>query len=146
MRSLLLSLLLPSCLTAQEARRLDLHTELGAPTEPIRLVAPGCWNGLILGVPAKPLKPSRQEPAGATVEVWDFAYRESPRREAFTLYLKTLQERLSLAFEQPPPKHQALELGEIMSSDPSHPEQLDLTKVQSMQERFNPPPRATPMR
>jgi hypothetical protein len=80
------------------------------------------------------------------VEVWDFAYRESPRREAFTLYLKTLQERLSLAFEQPPPKHQALELGEIMSSDPSHPEQLDLTKVQSMQERFNPPPRATPMR
>ena len=41
MRSLLFSLLLPSCLTAQEAGKLDLHTDLGAPTDPIRLVAQG---------------------------------------------------------------------------------------------------------
>jgi hypothetical protein len=146
MRRLLSSLLLSSCLTAQEVGKLELHTELGAPTGLIRLVAPGCWDGLILGISSKPKKPSRREPAGATVEVWDLAYRESPRHEAFTLYLKALRERLSVAFELPPPKHQALELNEVMLSDPSHPEQLDLTKVQSMQERFNPPPRATPVR
>ncbi|WP_257314069.1 hypothetical protein [Geothrix fuzhouensis] len=146
MRGLLSSLLLSSCLTAQEVGKLELRTELGVPTEPVHLVMPGCWDGLILGITAKPLKPSRREPAGATVEVWDLAYRESPRHEVFTLYLKALRERLSGAFELPPPTHQALELGEFMSSDPSHPEQLDLTKVQSMQERFNPPPRATPMR
>lgn len=145
MRRVLSGLLLTSCLTAQEVGKLALHAELGAPTEPIRLVAPGCWDGLILGVPAKPLKPSHRESPGATVEVWDLAYRESPRHEVFTLYLKALRERLSAAFELPPPKHQALELGEFMLSDPSHPEQLNLTKVQSMQERFNPPPRATPV-
>ena len=146
MRRLLSSLLLSPCLTAQEVGNLDLHMELGGPTEQIRLVASGCWDGLILGATARPLKPSRREPAGATVEVWDLAYRESPRRETFTLYLKTLRERLSVAFELPPPKHQALELGEFVLSDPSHPEQLGLTKVRSMQERFNPPPRTPPAR
>lgn len=146
MRSLLSSLLLTSCLTAQEAGKLDLHTDLGAPTEQIRLVRAGCWDGLILGVIAKPLKPSRLEAAGATVEVWDLAYRESPRHEVFTIYLKALRERLSAAFELPPPKHQALELGDFVLSDPSHPEQLDLSKVKSMQERFNPPPRVAPVR
>ena len=75
------------------------------------------------------------------MEVWDLAYRESPRREVFSLYLKVLRERLSVAFERLR-RATALELSEMMFSDPSHPEQLDLTKVQSMQDRFNPPPRA----
>ena len=146
MRSLISGLLLSSCLTAQEVGKLEFPTELGTPPEPIRLVVPGCWDGLILGVTAKPLKLSRREPAGATVEVWDLAYRDTPRREAFGLYLRTLKERLSQALALPPPKHQALELSEFVLSDPSHPEQLDLTKVQSMQDRFNPPPRLAPPR
>lgn len=144
MRGLLSSLLLSSCMAAQEVGKLELHTDLGAPPAQIPLVTPGCWDGMILSIASKALKPSRREPTGATVEVWDFAYRESPRREVFTLYLKGLRERLSAAFELPPLKHQALELGEIMLSDPSHPEQLDLTKVRSMQERFNPAPRVAP--
>jgi len=142
MRSLLSSLLLTSWMAAQEAGSLDLHTDLGHnPAAQIRLVPLGCWDGLILNVNARPMKPSRRAQAGATVEVWDLAYRESPRQEAFGLYLKALRERLSQAFEGPPPKHQALELSEIVLSDPSQPQKLDLTKVRSMQDRFNPPPR-----
>lgn len=131
-------------MAAQEVGKLELHTDLGAPITQIQLVTPGCWDGLILSLASRPVMPSRRDPPGATVEVWDLAYRESPRREVFTFYLKTLRARLSAAFELPPPKHQALELSEIVLSDPSHPEQLDLTKVRSMQERFNPAPRVVP--
>lgn len=47
----------------------------------------------------------------------------------------------------PPPKHQALELSEIMQNDPSTPQKLDLTKVKSMQDRFNRnPPNGSPVK
>jgi len=81
------------------------------------------------------------------VEVWDLLPPSSPRREAFSLYLGGLRERLSRAFALPPPKLQALELNDIMQSDPSQPQKLDLTKVKSMQERFNRlPPSGSPVR
>ena len=37
------------------------------------------------------------------MEVWSLAPPESPRREAFSLYLGTLKERLSKAWLAPPP-------------------------------------------
>ncbi len=81
------------------------------------------------------------------MEVWDLLPPSSPRREAFSLYLGSLRERLSRAFAQPPPKLQALELSEIMLSDPSNPQKLDLTKVKSMQDRFNRlPPNGSPVK
>ena len=101
----------------------------------IQLTPPGCWDGLLLGAAQRP--PQRRLGSEATVEVWDLLPPGSPRREAFSLYLGGLQERLSRAFAQPPPKLQALELNDIMQSDPSQPQKLDLTKVKSMQERFN---------
>jgi hypothetical protein len=73
----------------------------------------------------------------ATVEVWDLLPPDSPRRDSFARYLRLLQERLSKALAQPPPTNHAIELSEIMASDPSQPQNLDLTKVKSMQERFN---------
>jgi hypothetical protein len=83
----------------------------------------------------------------ATVEVWDLLPPDSPRRESFALYLRLLQERLSRALTQPPPKLQALELSELMANDPSQPQKLDLTKVKSMQEHFNRlPPNGSPVR
>lgn len=107
----------------------------GDPVSGIQLAPPGCWDGLLLGV--SPGAPRRRLSPGATVEVWDLLPPSSPRREAFSLYLGGLRERLSRAFAQPPPKLQALELGDIMQSDPSQPQKLDLTKVKAMQERFN---------
>jgi hypothetical protein len=80
------------------------------------------------------------------VEVWDLAYPDPPRREAFTLYLQGLKDRLTQAFAAPPPSHGTIELGDIMQSDPSQPQRLDLTRVRSMQDRFNPPPRVAPVR
>ncbi|WP_243286854.1 hypothetical protein [Geothrix terrae] len=141
------SLLLTPFLAAQEAGALDLRTDLGAdPMAQLRLVQPGCWDSLVLHAAPRPLRASRRGPAGATVEVWDLAYRDTPRREAFSLTLKALRDRLVRAFAVPPPSHGEIELSELVSSDPSNPQQLDLTKVQSMQERFNPPPRTTPVR
>jgi hypothetical protein len=81
------------------------------------------------------------------VEVWDFALRESPRAAAFGFFLGTLRQRLSKAWELPPASHQALELSEFMLSDPSNPQKLDLTKVKSLQERFNAlPPNGSPVK
>jgi hypothetical protein len=54
---------------------------------------------------------------------------------------------LSKAWELPLPSHQSLELSEIMLSDPSSPQKLDLTKVKSLQDRFNVlPPNGSPVR
>ena len=105
------------------------------PAAAIQLVPPGCWDGLLLGAAVQPS--GRRTGSGATVEVWSLLPPESPRREAFSLYLGSLRERLSRALAQPPPKLQALELSELLQSDPSQPQKLDLTKVKSMQERFN---------
>jgi hypothetical protein len=122
----------------------DHWSALGAdPVAGIQLTPPGCWDGLLLGATRGTAK--RRSGSEATVEVWDLLPPGSPRREAFSLYLGGLRERLSRAFAQPPPKLQALELNDIMQSDPSQPQKLDLTKVKAMQERFNrlPPNRST---
>ena len=83
--------------------------------------------------------------AEATVEVWDLAPPELGRAATFSLFLDTLRRSLSRAWETPPPSHQAIELVDFVLSDPSNPQKLDLTKVQSMQERFNRlPPNGSP--
>jgi hypothetical protein len=113
----------------------------------IQLTPPGCWDQLLLGSIARPTPPARRRPAEATVEVWDFALRESAREATFGFFLGTLRQRLSRAWALPPPSHQALELSEIMLADPSNPQKLDLTKVKSLQERFNAlPPNGSPVR
>ncbi|NWJ41738.1 MAG: hypothetical protein HXX12_12300 [Geothrix sp.] len=123
---------------AAQALPLKVRTGLGSgPTTAIELAPPGCWDGLLLSASLRPAPPPRRRGAEATVEVWDLLPPSETRREAFSLYLGGLRERLSRAFTQPPPKLQALELGDIMQSDPSQPQKLDLTKVKSMQERFN---------
>jgi len=144
-------LLLASTLAAQAPGQgfegLPSHwSVLGAdPAAGIQLAPPGCWDGLLLGAAARPTR--RPLGSEATVEVWDLLPPSSPRREAFSLYLGGLRERLSRAFALPPPKLQALELSDIMQSDPSQPQKLDLTKVKSMQERFNRlPPSGLPVR
>ncbi|WP_243382026.1 hypothetical protein [Geothrix alkalitolerans] len=145
MRLCWLGVILTPFLAAQEVGTLDLRTDLG--TDPIvhlRLVHPGCWDSLILHAAPQPLRAPQRGDAGATVEVWDLAYQDTPRREAFNLTLKALRDRLIRAFAAPPPSHGKIELSELVASDPSNPQQLDLTKVQSMQERFNPPPRTSP--
>ena len=71
----------------------------------------------------------------------------SLRSETFGFYLSNLRARLSRALAVPPPKHQALELNEIMFSDPGNPQKLDLIKVKSLQERFNRlPPNGSPVK
>jgi hypothetical protein len=148
----LLCLLIPWFLAAQEPEviqglALDLHTKLGADSAArIQLVTPGCWDGLLLSSTIVPQTPrTARRTAEATVEVWDLAPRESPRTRAFGLFLEALRERLAKALAAPPPKYQALELSEIMANDPSTPQKLDLTKVKSMQDRFNRlPPSGSP--
>ena len=146
-------LLLTSCLIAQEGTpsprlSLDRKTALGAdPMESICLTPPGCWDGLILGVATRPRKSTRRGTPGATVEVWDLALLESSRAAAFGLYLRDLRQSLSRAMRLPPPSHGNIELGELMLSDPSSPQKLDLTKVKSMQERYNRlPPNGSPVK
>ena len=150
---LLPCILLPSILAAQEPAplrelELDLRTELGSdPASGIRLAPRGCWDGLILSAASRPTLPARQRQAEATVEVWDLALRESPRERTFWFFLGDLRNSLSRALELPPPKHQAIELSEFMATDPGAPQNLDLTKVKSMQDRFNRlPPNGSPVR
>jgi hypothetical protein len=150
---LLICLLLPWCLVAQTPAptrdwTLDLRTDLGAdPVGGILLAPPGCWDGALLGAAIVPAPPTRRRPAEATVEVWDLALRESAKGTAFGLYLGALRQRLTRAMELPPPRHGALELSDLMLSDPSNPQKLDLTKVKSMQDRFNRlPPSGSPVK
>ncbi len=110
------------------------------PLTQVQLVAPGCWEGLQLSAARPPLPAPQRRTGQATVEVWDMAYRETPRQEAFSLYRKDLRKSLTRALAQPPSSHAAIDLGELMISDPGHPERLDLTRVQSLQERYNRPP------
>ncbi len=117
---------------------LDLQTDLGVDSVvKIHLVPRGCWDGLILGISRRPAPRATRQAGEATVEVWDLLPPSSPRQEAFDLFLVSLRESLSKALVLPLPKNQAIELREIMASDPSNPQELDLTKVKSMQERFN---------
>jgi hypothetical protein len=127
---------------------LNLRTMLGSdPLAGILLVRPGHWGGLTPVVASPPGKPTRRRVAEATVEVWDLAPPEWGRAATFSLYMDTLRRSLTKAWEAPPPSHQAIELAEIMLSDPSNPQKLDLTRVQSMQERFNRlPPNGSPVK
>lgn len=148
------SILLPWCLLAQtpgpiKAPVLDLRTGLGQnPRDLICLAPEGCWNGLVLGADPKLPRPEsthRKRSGEATVEVWDLIPPSRPKAEAFALYLESLRERMSKAWLSPPPTHQSIELGEFMQSDPSNPQHLDLTRVKSLQERFNQlPPNGSP--
>ena len=147
---ILISLLLPLGLAAQGTGvdlNLDLRTRLGSdPLAGIALVLPGSWNGPLQGRTTAPLKQTRRGTPGKTVEVWDFALRESPLDTGFRLLQSELREKLNRAWEVPPAKHQSLELNDFMQSDPSRPQDLDLTRVQSMQERFNRlPPSGSPV-
>ncbi len=150
---ILIGLLLPGLLTAQEpvpatGSPMALRKSLGVmPDALIQLAPPGCWDQLILGSVFQPAPPARRGLAEATVEVWDVALRESTREAIFGFFLGTLRQRLSRAWELPPASHQALELSEIMLGDPSSPQKLDLTKVKSLQDRFNAlPPNGSPVR
>jgi len=106
----------------------------------------GCWDGL-LGVAPRSMPPRRRSLAEATVEVWDWSLPEAGRGATFSVYLDTLRQRLSRALEVPPPGHAALELNDLMHSDPGNPQKLDLTRVKSMQDRFNRlPPNGSPVR
>lgn len=115
-----------------------LQGNLGA--EPWRLpplAPPGCWDDLLQVPRATPrARPAHPLPEG-WVEVWGWLPPERPREEAFQRYLLTLRTRLTRALAAPPPKLQTLELGDFMQSDPSQPQKLDLTRVKSMQERYN---------
>lgn len=123
-------------------------TSLGTdPLAQIRLAPPGCWDGLIQSGPLRPPKAQRRGAPGATVEVWDLLPAETARSAAFAVYLENLRKRLSKALEVPPPSHGAIELSDLMQSDATNPQKLDLTKVKSMQERFNQlPPNGSPVR
>jgi hypothetical protein len=127
---------------------MELRQSLGmAPAPLIRLAPPGCWDQLLLGCASRPAPPGRRRSAEATVEVWDVALQESTRDATFGFFLGTLRQRLSKAWALPPASHQALELSELMLSDPSNPQKLDLTKVKSLQERFNAlPPNGSPVK
>jgi hypothetical protein len=149
----LIGLLLSGLLTAQEPGPVQgslVYPQrlLGRdPASLIQLAPPGCWDQQLLGRISRPAPPGRRGATEATVEVWDFALRESPREVNFGFFLGTLRQRLSKAWELPPASHQALELSEIMLSDPSSPQKLDLTKVKSLQDRFNVlPPNGSPVK
>ena len=138
---LLSALLLLTPLVAQEA---GSGPRLGSnPLEQIRLAPPGCWDSLVLHA-APRAQEVRLRTGQATVEVWDLAPRES-RAQSFSFYLDTLRQRLSRGFQAPPASHGAIELSEIMQEGTTSPQKLDLTRVKSLQERFNQlPPNGTP--
>ena len=142
MRSLLCLLLL-SPLAGQGAAGhswpdVALRTELGSDSlAQVQLAPSGCWDELLLGAGPRDLQAKQGRTAQATVEVWGIAFRETPREEAFSFQQRSFLKSLARAFEQPPPSHGTIELMALMLSDPGHPEKLDLTKVQSMQDRFN---------
>lgn len=139
---LLSALLLLTPLVAQEvAPGLRLGSN---PLEQIRLAPPGCWDSLVLHAAPRSQEPRLRTAGQATVEVWDLAPREA-RAQSFSLYLDTLRQRLSRGFQAPPASHGALELSELMQEGTTSPQKLDLTKVKSLQERFNQlPPNGTP--
>ncbi|MBK9797839.1 MAG: hypothetical protein IPP58_15435 [Holophagaceae bacterium] len=144
----LLSLLVVPLLAAQGPASLDLRPELGAdPAGLIRLAPTGCWDGLFRGLAPRPAAAHPRRLGEATVEVLDFLPLDWGRHEALLEHRALFRERLLKAFALPPPKLQSLELSEIMQSDPTQPQKLDLTKVKSMQDRFNRlPPGGSPVK
>lgn len=144
----LLSLLMMPLLAAQAPVSLDLRPELGAdPAGLIRLAPIGCWDGLFQGLTPRPAAVRPRRLGEATVEVTDFLLPDGGRQESFLEHRALFRERLLKAFALPPPKLQSLELSELMQSDPSQPQKLDLTRVKSMQDRFNRlPPGGSPVK
>ncbi len=144
-----LPLLASALLAAGPDFRLDLRTDLGGdPAAQIHLVPAGIWDGLLLASQTPPPQPARLRgrAAGATVEVADFLPAGSRRAEAFAFYLGDLRTRLMKGFQAPPPSQGWIELGEFMASDPSHPEESNLDRARSLQERFNRvPPSGSPV-
>ena len=128
--------------------RLAFHPTLGAnPAEAIRLVLPGCFDGLLFAAQTRSAQPPpRRGVPGATVEVADSLPPENRRTESFAFYLSDLRTRLLRGFQAPPPSHGKIELAEFMGSDPSHPEESNLDRARSLQDRFNRvPPSGSPV-
>jgi hypothetical protein len=146
-RSVLALLIALPLAAASPELRLDLRTTLGTdPSTEITLIPPGIWDGLLLAARAPVQHSGRQGIAEATVEVSDFALRTSAREVSFALYLQDLRKRLLRGFQLPPPSHGKIELAEFVGSDPTRPQDLELTRVQSLQERFNRlPPSGSPV-
>jgi len=154
MRIALLSLLLSLPLSAQaqppSALRLDFKTFLGRdPLSQIQLNYPGCWDGLLLGAKAPHRITSKRGQAGATVEVWDLLPPESPRQETLRLFRSDLAQRLARAFAAPPADNAQVDLAILMGcvAAQGNAAGVDMTMVQSLQERYNAmPPNGSPVR
>lgn len=125
-----------------------LRTHLGTDSwAQVRLAPTGYLGGLAWTPATPPARRPRKPAAEATVEVWDLAPPESNREARFSSYLETLRRRLSRSLDSPPPSHGNIELAELMFSDPGNPQKLDLTRVKSLQERYNHlPPNGSPVR
>jgi hypothetical protein len=145
---MLTGLLLASSLLAQapEAYVLDLEGHLGdEAASQIQFAPPGCFEGLMVGA-LRPTPPKVLRPGEATVEVWDLALRDDPVQERQRLFLRSLQAHTAQALQFPPPSHGALDLAAFMTSNPARPQLLDLSRVRSLQDRFNRlPPNGSPV-
>lgn len=106
-----------------------------------QLAPPGCWELSAPTLRGEPAPAPKRSQGAATVEVWGVAFQESPRQTRFASFTTDLRARLSRAWAAPPPSHGSIELSELVGSDPTRPDKLDLTRVKSLQDRFNPPPR-----
>lgn len=127
---------------------LEARMPLGAdPAAQIRLVPPGSWAGLMLSAAAKPAAPPasrRRRVAEATVEVWDVAFRESPRQETFRLFREALIQSIRGIWRFAPPSHARIDAG-IRAGD-GRGGGTDAAMVRSMQQRFNSlPPNGSPV-
>jgi hypothetical protein len=87
---------------------------------------------------------AQRDQAGATVEVWALALRESPRQEVFRLFLGDLRQRLVRALAAPPASNGQVDLAILSGcvATQGNAAGVDMLMVQSLQERFNafPPP------
>ncbi|MBI1751714.1 MAG: hypothetical protein HY014_11890 [Acidobacteria bacterium] len=145
-------LLAPVFLAAQgpsaEALALGGRPPLGSdPAAQIQLVPTGSWAGLMLSVTAKPAlapPPRRRRMAEATVEVWDVAFRETPRQETFRLFREALLQSIRGIWRFAPPSHGRIDAG-IRAGNGSGTG-TDVAMVQSLQQRFNSlPPNGSPV-
>ncbi|WLT31217.1 hypothetical protein [Geothrix sp. PMB-07] len=146
-------ILAPAFLTAQapgamEAPTLDVRPQLGIdPAAQIQLVPAGSWAGLMLSVTTQPIHPPasrRRRVAEATVEVWDVAFRETPRQETFRLFREALIQSLRGIWRLAPPSHSRIDAS-IRAGNGSGAG-TDTAMVQSLQQRFNSlPPNGSPV-
>lgn len=144
--------LTPAFLAAQmpatEPPSLGGRAPLGSdPAARIQLVPAGTWAGLMLSATARPVLalPSRRRTLEATVEVWDVAFRETPRQETFRLFREALLQSIRSIWRFAPASHARIDAG-IRAGD-GRGGGTDAAMVRSLQKRFNPlPPNGSPVR